>query len=134
MDPANTILNLAEAEPDDLKSVAYQYVSALHKQYMIPGGNSDDWQALTDDSQITKFEYARWLDPRLIEEILGDSLKRTAYIDSPDLSETEQVAMILRRKGDVVARLDEGRRFVDLVDRRAIVERITPEAARQISA
>lgn len=123
---------LETAEPHALQSITHQYVHKVQSKTLPPGATEDEWLYFVNKYGEARYELARWITPHRLEAILGDALKRAHFIDSPDLGKEARAAKILRRKGDLVARLDEGRRFEDLIDRRAFIEKLAPEIANDI--
>jgi hypothetical protein len=95
----------------------------------ITSFNIKDWVKLRnrDTSGIvrTTLEYARWLDRASVEKLVGPDLGR-AQVEMVSLqaaSRKDQVLMILRAEGPMVALVGEGGRFQRLVDRLALAAR-----------
>ena len=87
----------------------------------------DEWESLTSGS-VTYQEHAQWITRTLLEEILGDALRKdekNAWVeDSPDISQVERVQAILRRSGSFIALVDKDRVFKRLIDREALLEQV----------
>jgi hypothetical protein len=73
------------------------------------------------------WERAHWIDGDRLERDLAGSLKYTWCQESPDKPESDLVEAISRRDGEFVALVDEDRRFIRLVDRYAVLHRISRE-------
>ncbi len=76
-----------------------------------------------------QFERAEWLTSSLLVELLGSDLNRTeATIDSLDDSPEVRLGRVLRRPGKYVAVKDHANKFLQLIDRGQLLEKIAQES------
>jgi hypothetical protein len=106
-----------------------QFVAPIVLPGTFPSFNNKEWVKLRtrDTSGIvrTTWECARWLDRASAERLLSTGLGRT-QVQMGNLqaaSRKDQVSMILRAEGDMVALVGDGGRFERLVDRLALAAR-----------
>ncbi len=130
-----TLVQFKGASGEDLRRITFDYINRLQTS-APPPDQEDDWVLLNPPNPPGHliYEYARWITPRTLHDILGDTLLDQRVVLSPDICADTTKSMILRRSGDFVASVDEGRKFEKLYDRRAILEDIAPEVARQIDS
>lgn len=125
--------SLAEANADMIRMIAFQYISNLQWPGQLdPTKKPQDWLQFTDKHNNIIWEKAQWLTPRTLDILMGDALEIKAFVDSSDMSTAARASQIVRRTGDYVAQVDEGRRFVDLIDRKALIDRHAWEFAGRI--
>jgi len=74
------------------------------------------------------WEHAKWLDGSSLTRTLGNALHTAWMPEALDAPAAERTKAALRRGGDYVALLEEGRRFKSLVDRRAVLETLATRA------
>lgn len=88
--------------------------------------NRRGWVSLENRAQPGSpptWVHASWLDGDRLERLLDTALQVDAwFVDSLDLMPAARVQAVLRRDGAVVARVQEGGRFTDLIDRQALLE------------
>ncbi len=89
----------------------------------------DDWFKLATGeaggTAPTTWERARWLDSKSVEKLMGTELGR-AQVQMSSLqavSRKDQVSMLLRVEGAMVAVVGTGEHFERLVDRQALAAR-----------
>ncbi len=127
------VLSLGNCDLNRLASIVQSFVADIQR---VPGTAGDykdkEWLEFTDDANVTTYERAEWLTPVRLRRIFGAHLKREFFVDDPEKTESQRVASVVARKGDFVAGVDPQERLQGLIDRRAILERLSPQLARLI--
>jgi hypothetical protein len=101
-----------------------------HVQWVQPPGSMDagaGWLRLPDTpGRQATWEHARWLTASdLIDGALSTAVRPDGYVlDDRSWSAEDRVRAVARARGDLVALLDQSRRFDRLVDRRALLEKL----------
>lgn len=125
-------LNLETAEPQDLQHVTHTFIHKV--QGAAPLGDiNQHWLEISGEDGNVRYEYAHWVTQHWLEQTLGNALSRSQITQDFDETAEETRAKILRRKGDLVAVVDHQNRFVKLIDRKAMLERVAPKVAEVLA-
>jgi len=119
--------DLAASAPWQVNQVVRLYVDEIQQQSPPTPEDEKEWESFGAPSFT--WERTRWMNGRLVDDLLGADLNRLSYVDSPDNDPKSKVEAILRRRGEFVALVDEKGRFKQLVDRAAVLEELASRAA-----
>jgi hypothetical protein len=103
-------------DPSIASSIIAGFLGPIQTPFAQPG-----WIPLSGNAY---WEHADWIDTANVDSFLGNVLQRSMLTGSADRSKEEIVNTILRSKGDFVASLEPSGRFMELIDRRAILEQL----------
>ena len=109
----------------DAAKLVQKFITGL-QMTVAPQQRPTDWVKLNN-----VWEHTLWINEALLNNILGPNLLTmlSAYtIDDPEQSKAK---MILRRKGEFVAVLDKDRKFVEMVNRSSLVEKLVVHFSEQ---
>jgi hypothetical protein len=112
------VRNLSE-DPRKLSKAAIDFVERL--QYKTKEEGQDLALVYLD----TKYEHANWINVHTIRKMLGGELNESYIIKTNDDTHEEFVRKILREHGKFVAVVDSNHVYESLVDRFAMVKKIT---------
>lgn len=74
-------------------------------------------------------EHAEWITPTTLERLLGDRLTRSVAVKAPGVGRRELFRQALLADDAFVAVVDDDRRFLRVIERGPLVERIAEQAA-----
>ncbi|MDJ0826992.1 MAG: hypothetical protein QNJ16_15975 [Rhodobacter sp.] len=117
-----------------VQSITHRFIHRVRRKTLPKGARPGDWLAFTDPDKGKIHENAQWLTPLRLDRLLGDALSRASFHDDPDLRPEARAGKVLRASGDFVAAVDGDKRFLGLIDRRALLEKLAPDLSRQIEA
>jgi hypothetical protein len=84
-------------------------------------GPNDNWVQLDKT-----YEHARWIEgERQLVDLLGDNICRQKIILDPSAVDEVLVKSVLRQEGNFVAATDAEGRFDHLIDRRALLDKVS---------
>ena len=106
-------------EPHVASELVRNFLKSIQFEAILPA-TMNDWTQLPD----TKWERSSLIDESSLIKLLDSNLMVSSALHSPDLPESAQAKMILRRQGDVVGLVDDNGRFVNLVNRKALLEKL----------
>jgi hypothetical protein len=92
-----------------------------------PAANPNEWIELK--SEDPQWEHAEWLDSVRLRELLPTALTSDRVLDSGELSRQDEVRRIVLKDATFVARVDDDRHFLGLVDRMLLAESIARNAS-----
>jgi hypothetical protein len=120
-------------DPSVAQTLVYNFLDDGKIQQTLPPGKSPDpddgkWESIKPkEEQQQLWEHAKWLNATLLKNDLGNIIQcdtSTWLKENSDISPAEQVRYILRRKSPFVALVDEEKKFVSLIDRQDLLERV----------
>ena len=98
-----------------------QLVENLQRTTTPPDDEMHSYLEIGTEPQT--WERAYWIDGERLERDLAGILNYSWCEDSPDIPRKTLIESIIRRPGPFVAKVDEDRRFLSLVDKNALLER-----------
>ncbi len=103
-------------------------ISRTHPQ----GGQEIGWVKIDrEPPRQTTWEFADWVTPGLLHEVLGQHLMSGSVVASVGLASYEATKSIVAQAGSYVALVTKTGVFQDLCDRDAVMESIAKEAMEQ---
>lgn len=127
------ILSFDSCDMQRLKDIVQGFTSAIQRTPQDPGMFDEaEWLSFKDDQGNELFERTEWLNSVRLRRTFGHELQREYFIDDPDRIEADRAASVIARKGEFVAAVDAQERLLGLVDRRALMARLSPQLARVI--
>jgi hypothetical protein len=108
-----------------VSSFVNTFVSNIQRTTAPPPDESSSHLEIGTSPQT--WERTNWIDGEGLEHDLSSCLSYTYCEETLDQPASLLVNAIIRRNGDFVAVVDRDRRFLRLVDRRALLENLAPE-------
>jgi hypothetical protein len=106
----------------------------IREQGSSPSTNTDTWVRLGEEGS-RYYEHARWLDVNLVSYDLGgvlhrDSVQVSASDGAFEKKEAQRINMlVLRARSNFVALTDRQGRFLRLIERQDLLERLIEQLA-----
>ncbi len=132
IDPTTTLQamdlrTIASRAQWEITEIVQRYVAGLQQGQPPDEGWQEQWEDFEDGRGEKRWERTSWLDGPSLRRVLGDALGSSFCIMAPDTTRSEKALGILRHKARFVALLDQGERFLELVDRSEAAERLIEE-------
>jgi len=96
------------------------FLQSIQVMETDPPAVRDGWTKLRD----TKWERSSLIDESSLVKLLESNLIDSRASHLPDLQESAQAKIILRRQGDVVGLVNDDGRFLNLINRKALLEKL----------
>lgn len=126
---------LSRGAEADVHNFVQWFVEHLHRSTEPPKNEEESYLPFDSDFvPPTKiWERAHWISGERLERDLDGVLERASYDDSPDTAHSLRVEGILRRTGAFIALVDSNRVFQRLVDRYALLDKVSELRANKNS-
>jgi len=112
-------------DPSRVSGFVNSFVANIQRTSTPPPDESSSHLEIGTSPQT--WERTNWIDGERLERDLSGCLSYTYCEEALDQPAALLVNAIIRRNGDFVAVVDSDRRFLRLVDRRAVLENLAPE-------
>lgn len=118
----------ARLDPRQASMVARLFLDDIQRRARPPKQVERYWQSFTSDG-ATMWERTSWIDPRDLPGDLDEVIDRTAFVvENRNTRPAGRVRDVLLHRSQLVAIVDEHRRYEYIVDRAAMLD----DAVRQI--
>lgn len=118
----------ARLDPFQASTVARMFLDDIQRRAPPPKPEEHHWEPFTGDG-ATMWERTSWIDPQDLPEDLEEVIDRTALVaEAPSTKPSDLVRDVLLHRSQLVAIVDEHRRYGYIVDRAAMLD----DAVRRI--